>query len=354
MQQIISDWFKRYFSDPQAVTLFLTLIFAITVIALMGQILAPILVSIVIAYLLQGVVTQLQRWRCPKLLAIILVLVVTLGLILFALIGLFPLLGDQLSNLINELPNMVNKSESLLQSLPQDYPGYISATQINTVLTEFKHGLTEFGKIALSVSISSIPGIIAVVIYAVLVPLLVFFFLKDSQQIIQWLSRFLPKQRQVLNSIWHEVNQQIGNYIRGKITEMLLVGIVSAITFAIMGLQYALLLGVLVGVSVLIPYIGAIVVTVPIVIVSIWQWGFTMPFVYLMIAYAIIITLDANILVPLLFSEAMKLHPVAIIVAVFVFGGLLGFWGIFFAIPLATVVKAVINKWPTTDATTSS
>ena len=66
----------------------------------------------------------------------------------------------------------------------------------------------------------------------------------------------------------------------------------------------------------------------------------------MMIAYAIIQALDGNVLVPLLFSEALNLHPVAIIVAILVFGGLWGFWGIFFAIPLATVVQAVLKAWP--------
>jgi putative permease len=67
-----------------------------------------------------------------------------------------------------------------------------------------------------------------------------------------------------------------------------------------------------------------------------------------MLAYGIIQALDGNIIVPLLFSEAVNLHPVTIIIAVIFFGGLWGFWGVFFAIPLATLVKAVINAWTST------
>ena len=76
------------------------------------------------------------------------------------------------------------------------------------------------------------------------------------------------------------------------------------------------------------------------------QWGLTANFIYLMIAYVVIVFLDGNILVPLLFAETMDLHPVAIIISILVFGAIWGFWGVFFAIPLATVFKAAMEIWP--------
>lgn len=99
----------------------------------------------------------------------------------------------------------------------------------------------------------------------------------------------------------------------------------------------------------MIPYIGAAAVTVPVAIVALFQWGLTPQFYTLLIAYGIIQALDGNVLVPVLFSEAVNLHPVAIIIAVLVFGGLWGFWGVFFAIPLATLVKAVWKALPSID-----
>jgi putative permease len=146
--------------------------------------------------------------------------------------------------------------------------------------------------------------------------------------------------------VWADVEAQIANYVRGKAGEILIVGAVSYITFISLGLDYSALLATMVGVSVLIPYIGAAVVTIPIAFVAYFQWGWGWDFGQVMIAYAIIQALDGNVLVPLLFSEALNLHPVAIIVAILVFGGLWGFWGIFFAIPLATVVQAVLKAWP--------
>jgi putative permease len=122
---------------------------------------------------------------------------------------------------------------------------------------------------------------------------------------------------------------------------------VSSAAFAFMELRYSLLLGLLVGFSVLIPYIGAAVVTIPVAVVGLFQFGLSSEFGYLMLVYFIIQALDGNLLVPILFSEAVSLHPLYIIIAVLVFGGMWGFWGVFFAIPLATLVKAVITAWST-------
>ena len=160
---------------------------------------------------------------------------------------------------------------------------------------------------------------------------------------------FLPENRPLLSGIWGEMNQQFANYARGKVLEIIIVGAVSYGCFAWMGLNYAALLGLLVGMSVIIPYIGAALVTLPVVIVGFFQWGFASEFYTLCAVYLIIQGLDGNVLVPLLFSEAVNLHPVAIILAILFFGGIWGLWGVFFAIPLATLIKAIINSWPTRD-----
>ncbi|MCV6605847.1 MAG: AI-2E family transporter, partial [Porticoccaceae bacterium] len=145
----------------------------------------------------------------------------------------------------------------------------------------------------------------------------------------------------------------MANYVRGKAVEIVIVGVVTYIVFLILGVNYAALLGLLVGFSVVIPYIGAALVTIPVAMVGYFQWGWGGDFMWLMLAYGVIQFLDGNVLVPLLFSEAVNLHPVAIILAVLVFGGFWGVWGVFFAIPLATLVKALYNAWPRTEVTSS-
>jgi len=184
-------------------------------------------------------------------------------------------------------------------------------------------------------------------IYLILAPLLVFFFLKDKEVILGWFMHFFPKDTQLSTQVWREMDQQIGNYVRGKFWEITIVSVICFITFSFLGLKYALLVSILVGLSVVIPYIGATVVTFPVALMGFFQWGWTPDFAWFMFAYGIIQALDGNVIVPLLFSEVVNIHPVAIIVAILFFGGLWGFWGVFFAIPLGTLVNAVLTAWPT-------
>jgi putative permease len=346
MLQLFKNWLLRYVFDPELAILWLFLLFIILVFALLGKILAPALVSIVIAYLLQWPIDYLEKLHLPRFAAVLGVYISSLGLVIFGIVGLLPLLFRQLSNLVAELPNMAAQGQKALLYLPMRYPNYISAAQIQDWIRQFKFGFTHFGQWILSSSLSYIPNVIAFAIYFVLVPLLVYFFLSDQKRIIAWLMRYLPERRRLISQVWTEVYEQTGNYVRGKALEMLIVWIITYLSFALLHLKYAMLLSVLVAISVIIPYIGAVMVTIPVVIIGLVQWGWTAHFAYLVVIYAIIITLDANVLVPFLFSEAVDLHPAIIIIAVLLFGGLLGFWGVFFAIPLASVIKAILNTIP--------
>ena len=259
---------------------------------------------------------------------------------------LLPLVWRQTISLFAELPRMIEQLRTWLAILPEQYPELISQSQISETVSVAQRELAQLGQSVLSLSISSIPVLMLVLIYAILVPLLVFFFLKDRQLILSWLGGFLPHERPLLNRIWREMDDQVSNYARGKFIEILIVGSVTYVAFAVLGLNYAELLALLVGLSVIIPYIGATVVTVPIALIALFQWGVGSEFYTVLVVYLVIQALDGNVLVPLLFSEAVNLHPVAIILAVLFFGGIWGMWGVFFAIPLATLVKAVINAWP--------
>jgi putative permease len=255
-------------------------------------------------------------------------------------------LVGQVRELVNQIPSMLLEAQQLLRRLPEQYPSFFTQDQIDQLFGTIRAEVFTFSQSIVSYSLSSLVSIITILVYVILVPLLVFFMLKDKDKIVAWATGFLPRERQLAAEVWAEVDQQMGNYVRGKFWEIMIVGGVTYITFVLLGVQYSELLAVLTGVSVLIPYIGATVVTLPVALLAWFQFGPTWDFAYVLIAYGIIQALDGNVLVPVLFSEAVSLHPVAIIVAILFFGGLWGFWGVFFAIPLATVVQAVLRAWP--------
>lgn len=346
MLKVLQRWIDRYFSDEEALLLLVLLTAMLLVLASLGQVLAPFLTAVVVAYLFQGLMERLQQLGLSHLGATVMVFLLFVSLMVLLLFIVLPAAWQQLTQLFYELPRIAAKGQGLLLLLPQQYPELISEEQARSWVKMLTDELAGVSQVAFSYSLSGITVLMAVLIYCVLVPILVFFLLKDSRQITAWCVGFLPRRRTLLERIWREMDVQIANYIRGKALEIVIVGAVSYIAFLIFGLNYAALLAVGVGLSVLIPYIGAAVITVPVALIGYVQWGWSDTFIWLMVVYGIIQALDGNVLVPLLFSEVVNLHPVAIILAVLVFGGLWGFWGVFFAIPLATLFKAVIQAWP--------
>jgi len=349
MFKFFSDWYTRKFSDPHAVTLVVILVCSILFIALFSQLLMPVLVALVLAFLLDLPVNKMVNLKLSRTGSTVLVVGAFVGVTLIALFGLMPIIWKQSSNLLQEVPYMISEGQKYLLTLPKQYPDIIQASQIETFISTIKDRFLEWGEVALKASLNSISDFVALMVYLILVPLMVFFFLKDKKDLLSGFTRFLPKERRMATQVSDEMNQQILNYIRGKVIEILIVGVSTTIAFIYLDLRYSVLLGVLVGLSVLVPYVGATVVTIPVFLVALFQWGLTNELGYVMLAYGVIQAIDGNVIVPLLFSEAVNLHPVTIIIAVILFGGLWGFWGVFFAIPLATLVKAVINAWSSTQ-----
>ncbi|MBK1721630.1 AI-2E family transporter [Thiocystis violacea] len=343
---IVASWFQRNLSDPQVVFLAVLLLAVFAVVLTMGDMLAPVLASIVIAYLLEGLVGQLEMRGVARLTSVLLVYVLFLLFVALVLVGVMPLLSRQITDLVQQLPNMVSEGTRVLTDLPETYPDIVTREQLDQVIVSLRSETVSFGQQVLSWSLASVVGVITIMVYLILMPILVFFFMKDKDLILGWFRRHLSKHHGIAGNVWRDVDRQISNYVRGKAWEILIVWGVSYATFSAFGLKYSMLLSLLVGLSVIIPYIGAALVTVPLLLVAWFQWGWSSQFVWLTFAYAIIQALDGNVLVPLIFSEVVNLHPVAIIVAILVFGGLWGFWGVFFAIPLATLVQAILTAWP--------
>lgn len=345
---VFTNWFKRNFSDPQIVILTMALVVSFVFVIYFGRALAPFLASIVVAYLLESVIVRLENLKVPRVVAVTVVFMVFVAVMFVLLVWLVPKLISQVTQLVQALPNYFSTGLDFLRTLPEKYPHLIQPDQVQGLINKVTGEVTVLGQQILGKTVSSVFSAFSIAVFLVVMPILVFFLLKDKQQILAWLRQFIPRDSKLTLSVWREVDVQIGNYVRGKAFEILLVGLITYIVFVFLDLEYAILLATLTGFSVLVPFIGAVAVTFPIALVAFVQFGWTAPFAYVMVSYGIIQILDGNALVPWLFSEVNNLHPVAIIVAVLFFGGVWGFWGVFFAIPLATLVNAIIQSWPRT------
>lgn len=341
----ISDWFRRTFSDPQVVMLVAVLLSLVILITLFGGMLAPAIAAVVIAFLLDGPIDWFTRKGARPMVAFLCVYIGFIMIALIVLIAVVPPLVDQIGQFINDTPTMVTAVQRALLSLQDDFPDLISEEQVRVWFANLGNEIANIGPQILQYSLTGVTGAITIIVYMVLVPVMVFFFLKDKDQILNWIANFLPKDKILLEQVWAEVVDRAGDYARGKVYEILIVAVTAFVLYQLLGLRYATLLAVATGLSVVIPYVGAALVTLPVALVAFIQWGPSGEMLGAVIAYLILQAFDGNLLAPLLFSEVVKLHPNAIILAILIFGGLWGLWGVFFAIPLATVANAVIRAW---------
>ena len=346
MFEVMRGWMNRFLSTEEAVLLAVILIVSSVVILTMGKILAPLLTGIVLAYVMQGSIKMFERLKIPNIIAVWCTFLLFMGGFIGVLLFVIPKVWRQMRALFDNLPSMVHEAQILLQQLPKTYPQLFSEQTVNGWSDVLSTEAGDIGQWLVSTSIAQLPLIMTVTIYIMLIPLIVFFLLKDQEQITGWYLSYLPAKRPLLDRIGAEMHVQMANYIRGKVLEIILVGTATYIFFKITGLNYGALLAFIVGLSVVVPYVGIVAVSIPVVIIAWLQFGFSADFVYIMVGYSIIQALDGLLVVPLLFSEAVNLHPIAIITAILVFGSWWGLWGVFFAIPLATLIKAVMKSWP--------
>jgi putative permease len=342
----IHEWFRRNLANPQVVILILFIVGIAAIIFLMGKIIAPVLLAVVIAYLLEGLVGFFEGKKVPRIAAVLTIFIIFMVFGISVFLGIVPLVISQLSQAVKELPAVISVVHQGIQALPERFPELISPDHISGIMQSLQEELGALGQGIITLSMASIRNFVVFLVYMVLVPMMVLLFLKDKQVILGWLRKFMPTDSGLLTTVWRDVDRQIGNYIRGKIWEIIIVWCVSSITFSILGLRYPLLHGLIVGLSVLIPYVGAVIVFFPIIIVAFFQWGWSGDLLSVAIAYLTIQFVDGNILAPLLLSGVVNIHPVAVLVAILVFGNLWGILGIFFAIPLATLLRSIIVAWP--------
>ena len=346
MLEDINNLFKKIFSNEETLVFSLLLLSAFFVLFFLGGILTPFLISIIFAYLLVGMQTRLESFGIKSIIAFLITYGFFLLLGVALMVWLAPLVYQQLQSIVLEVPKWLNSFLIFAQDIPAKYPDLVSSDQITIFLETLSGQITTLSQDFVKAGITGIQSTVTVAINLVLLPILVFFFLFDRKEIISGLLSILPAERMMLKNIWIEMDGQLSNYARGKAIEIVIVGSLAAMIFLYFGLEYVALLSVLVGFSVLIPYLGAFIVTIPVAIIGLLQFNLTFDFWLLMGSYLALQILDGNLLVPILFSDAVKLHPVMIILAVFVFGSLFGFWGVFFAIPIATLIKAIWNAWP--------
>ena len=346
MINFLKNFFDKYFYDDEQYAALLILSIGIVILYFLGGIIAPVLVSILIAYILNGLMSFMEEKGNSRILALSVTLVV-FGLFYLSIFLFLPFLSRQILLLVSDIPQIFDSVNLFLSNQLAGYQ--LQSNQLDeVVINAFSYIPTLFQNALLQLN-SGFSAVMNALLYLIIVPFLVFFLLKDRDIFINYAKILLPKKKNLLTKIWNDLNMQLYGYLRGKGLEMIIVALVTGFVFYLQEVNYSIILAILVGLSVLVPYVGAILVTIPVVLIGLFQWGLDSNFYIFITSYLIIQALDGNVLMPLLLGREVNLHPVVIITAVLIFGGIWGFWGLLLAIPIATFLRAILVAWPTRE-----
>lgn len=346
MINFLKNFFDKYFFDDEQYAALFIISIGIVILYFLGGIIAPVLVSILIAYILNGLTSFMEEKGKSRILALTVTLII-FGLFYLSIFLFLPFLSRQILLLVSDIPQIYESVNSFLSNQLAGY-GLQSNQLDEVVINAFSYIPTLFQNALLQLN-SGFSAVMNALLYLIIVPFLVFFLLKDRDIFINYAKNLLPQKKNLLTKIWNDLNVQLYGYLRGKGLEMIIVALVTGFVFYLQDVNYSIILAILVGLSVLIPYVGAILVTIPVVLIGLFQWGLDSSFYIFITSYMIIQALDGNVLMPLLLGREVKLHPVIIITAVLIFGGIWGFWGLLLAIPIATFLRAILVAWPTKD-----
>lgn len=372
MISLFKNWYLRHFSTPGTIEFALVLLCIFLIVYYFMWLVGPLVVALCIAYCLDGVVRFLTR-KCymSRTVASSVTMLFFIGLSVSILVFVVPKLLQQGSQFYQTLQSIsaqnisTEKGEDFdsivtsnilpfVENLPDPLPSMMTEGEIKELVNKARLALiSNVSNIFNNQIMPSVVNVMSFLVYLVIVPIFTFLMLSNKSQLqSRFVTYILPSNQRIIHEFWPKLTKQIEGYMRGKLIHITIVSIVNTVAFISFGLHYAILLGIGVGLSVVIPYVGAVIITIPILLVSVFQFGFGYTLVWLLVVYIIIQLLDSNVLTPMLFSKAMNLDAFSILASILIFGGLWGFWGVFFSIPLATFIRTIIVNWPSSSPAT--
>lgn len=306
------------------------------------KLLTPFLISCLIAYLLYPVIEKLCSYNIHRGIAILLIYILFFGGVGYLVYKLYPLIIQQIQDLANHLPEMTKTYQTMIYSL-YEYTSFMPE-QVHDKMDEFFINIEDSLDQLLTKIISGYTKIFDMVITITVIPVLVFYFLKDYDKIKLFLKKFIPKKYETRTTkIVHAIDDSLGDYIRGQFIVCFFVGLTAFIIFRFLNIDYSLLLGVIMGVTNIIPYFGPIIGAVPVVIIAFTTTNSIKLVLFAVVSIFVIQIIEANLLSPYIVGRSVAIHPIAIIFVLLLGGQLFGVIGMILAVPVMSIIKVIVT-----------
>lgn len=323
------------------VSFFFTPIFVI-----LSTIIAPAILALLLYYLFSPVIDFLEKHKVKRLYGVILLYFLILAIVIIGIGSLYPLLADQVSDFINDFPELFESMNESLRSFSGNLPfagsieGFIDQGQdfiakipenTETYLTEGFSGLSKV-----------LSGLTNVIVTMVVAPIILFFLLKDDQKFFKQILSFSPpKWRKDLVNVSSEINSQVSAYVKGQLIIAAALAVMVFIGFTLIGMDYNLVLALIAAFTSIVPYIGPIVAFIPALVIALTtSWWMLAK---LVMVWAVIQFLDGNVVQPNVMGKQLDIHPLTIIIVLLVAGDLLGLVGLILGVPLYAILRVIVR-----------
>lgn len=324
------------------------LLVAVAMVYLLSPILSPFLIGMLLAYLGDPLVDRLESQGMSRVMGVLVVFAAGTGLLALALVVLIPLLGNQVSALREQIPDMVRWVTEVALPWVETRTGVpITEIRLSDVGERIRENLGENTGVVgavLAQATRSTMGLLTWVVNLVMIPVVGFYLLRDWDLIVERIKGLLPRDHEpLIVKLARDCDEVLGAFIRGQLLVMLGLGILYSAGLWAVGLQLALLIGMIAGLASIVPYLGFAVGMTAALIAAIFQFGDIAHLVAVVAVFTVAQAIEGTVLTPWLVGDRIGLHPVAVIFAVLAGGHLFGFVGILLALPVAAVIMVLLR-----------
>ncbi len=326
-----------------------------------GFLLAPFVLALVLAYVLDPLVDRITARRVSRSLAIVLLTLPVLGLLAVAVLFGIPALGAQTGQLIADTPEFLTRVAGWLDAVWQrlqrvnlplieeeallDQLRNIDAEAVVAFLDERQEVIWEnlwTGILGLGRGVGSVVSILG---YVVLTPVLTVYLLREYDRIVERAGELLPRgSREGIVALAGEYDRLLSRYLRGQVTVALIIGGLTAVGLSIAQFPHAILLAVLVAVFGVVPYLGLVLILIPALVLAPVSGSVAVSLVKVAVVYGVAQALEGTVISPRIVGESVGLHPVWVVLALMVGGFAFGFVGLLIGVPLAVGIKLLVVR----------
>ena len=355
------SWFFKWFLDNKATTVFLvTLLLGlnifilskisflfIPVIDFLSVVMLPVILSGLLFYLLNPLVDLMEKYKINRVLAISIIFVIIAILLIIGLAVAIPNLQRQVVIFAQNVPSYLEDADRVINDLVTKHLPDDFRPQLEQVLANFSTQATAWASNISSKAVNWVSALISgtsqVIVALIIMPFMLFYLLRDGKGLRDYITQFLPnKLREPVGKVLSDVNQQLSNYVRGQITVAFIVAIMFIILFKIIGLRYAVTLGITAGFLNLVPYLGSFLAMIPALVLGLIAG----PVMLLKVIIVFIVeqTIEGRFVSPLILGSQLNIHPITILFVLLTSGSMFGIWGVLLGIPIYASAKVVISE----------